>query len=281
MEPSSVRDGWEIYDTDAETEISKGVFQKLRYVAFRTTEDVTAGVEYLRDQGLKEARARFGRFSSKTFNCEEDARRAFSEAMYEHVDSAYDVTGEIEPVEIDMGYGHPGRPRKGELPMKKTDYRVSVTMEFDEERARQLSQDRGVRVLITNLPRANTDAENVRTGATADTVLLSYLDQYQVEHAFRLMKDGMGIDRVYIHRPSRENAMMFVISLGTMLSDIITHVLKSNGIDMTMQSISGTMSTLDIVQDAEGEYLDGPEGHIDLFLRILEVLEIDPDHLLG
>ena len=43
MEPSSVRDGWEIYDTDAETEISKGVFQKLRYVAFRTTEDVTAG----------------------------------------------------------------------------------------------------------------------------------------------------------------------------------------------------------------------------------------------
>ena len=28
--------------------------------------------------------------------------------------------------------------------MKKTDYRVSVTMEFDEERARQLSQDRGV-----------------------------------------------------------------------------------------------------------------------------------------
>lgn len=95
------------------------------------------------------------------------------------------------------------------------------------------------------------------------------------------MKDGMGIDRVYLHRPSRENAMLFVISLGTMLSDIITHVLKSNGIDMTMQSISGTMSTLDIVQDAEGEYLDGPEGHIDLFLRILEVLEIDPDHLLG
>ena len=97
--------------------------------------------------------------------------------------------------------------------MRKTEYRVSVTMEFDEERAKQLSQDRGVRVLITNLPRANTDAENVRTGVTADTVLLSYLDQYQVEHAFRLMKDGMGIDRVYIHRPSRENAMMFVISL--------------------------------------------------------------------
>ena len=135
----------------------EGCVPKAQVFGVRTTEDVTAGVEYLRDQGLKEALARFGRFSSKTFNCEEDARRAFSEAMYEHVDSAYEITREIEPVDIDMGYGHPGRPRKGELPMRKTEYRVSVKMEFDEERARQLSQDRGVRVLITNLPRANTE----------------------------------------------------------------------------------------------------------------------------
>ena len=136
-------------------------------------------------------------------------------------------------------------------------------------------------MLITNLPRANADAENIRSGATADTMLMTYLGQYRVEHAFRLMKDGMGIDRVYLHRPSRENAMMFVISLATMLSDIITHVLKNNGIDMTMQAISGTMSRLDIVQDADGEYLDGSGEHIDLFMRMLESLRIDPDHLLG
>jgi len=95
------------------------------------------------------------------------------------------------------------------------------------------------------------------------------------------MNDGMGIDRVYLHRPSRENAMMFVISLGTILSDIVTHVLKNNGIDMTMQAISGTMSRLDIVQDADGEYLYGSREHIDLFMRMLESLRIDPDHLLG
>ena len=94
-------------------------------------------------------------------------------------------------------------------------------------------------------------------------------------------KDGMGIDRVYLHRPFRENAMMFVISLATMLSDVVTHVLKTSGIDMTMQGISGTMSRLDIVQDADGEYLDGSEEHIDLFMRMLETLRIDPDHLLG
>ena len=100
-------------------------------------------------------------------------------------------------------------------------------------------------------------SKNVRRGATADTVLLSYLDQYQVEHAFRLMKDGMGIDRVYIHRPSRENAMRFVISLATMVSDIVTHVLKENGMDLTMQGVSGKIYSMDLVCEGDEEYLDG------------------------
>ena len=276
MDPSLVRDGWELYDTDAEVD-----GRMLRFVAFRTTDDISAGIEYLKDQGLKEARARFSRFESRTYNCDVDAKRALDEALYCHVDSAYDVIWSIDEVEVSLGYGHRGRPRKDEKPLTKTEYKVNVELVFNGERAKTLTQDRGVRVLITNLPRSNADAENIRFGATADTVLLTYLGQYRIEHAFRLIKDGMGIDRVYLHRPSRENAMMFVISLATMLSDVITHVLKTNGIDMTMQGISGTMSRLDIVQDAEGEYFDGSEEHIDLFMRVLETLKIDPDHLLG
>lgn len=64
---------------------------------------------------------------------------------------------------------------------------VNVSLEFDEDLAKELSKDRSVRVLVTNLPRANTDEDNIRKGATADTVLLSYIDQYRVEHAFRLI----------------------------------------------------------------------------------------------
>jgi len=127
--------------------------------------------------------------------------------------------------------------------MTKTEYKVSIELAFDGERAKALSQDRGVRVLVTNLPRAGKDAENIRSGATTDTVLRAYLDQYKVEHAFRLAKDGMKMSRVYIHRPSRENAMMFVISLGTMVSDVIGHVLKTRGIDTTTDGIAGRWFT--------------------------------------
>ena len=47
MDPSVVRKGWEIYDTDAEVD-----GKMLRFVAFRTTEDIDEGIEYLREQGL-------------------------------------------------------------------------------------------------------------------------------------------------------------------------------------------------------------------------------------
>lgn len=277
MDPSEVREGWEIYDTDAEVN-----GKKLRFVAFRTTEDVKAGIDYLREQGGKEAKTRFARFGSRTFNCDVDARRAIDEAVAVHVDSAYVPEWTIQETEVSLGYGHRGRPKKDEKPLTKTEYKVDVKLRFDEERARELTQERGVRVLITNLPRANTDADNVRFGATADTVMKVYLDQYKIEHAFRLMKDGMGIDRVYLHRPSRENAMMFVISIATMLSDAMTFVMKSKGIDYTAQKLAGKLHTLDLVYDRgrDSERFDGNEAHIDLFMDCLEALRVDPDHLI-
>ena len=278
MDPSLVRDGWEIYDADAEVD-----GRILRFVAFRTTDDISAGIEYLRDQGLKEAKARFGRFESKQFNCDVDAKRALDEALFQHTDSAYDVEWSIDEVEVSMGYGHRGRPRKDAKPMTKTEYKVNVELVFNEEKARSLSQDRGVRVLVTNLPRSNEDAENIRFGATADTVLLCYLNQYKVEHAFRLMKDGMKMSRVYIQNIKRENAMMFVISLGTMLSDVMGHVLKTKGIELTSDGIAIHMSGLILRHDpATGtESFMGPRQSAIEFLDIVQALGLDTDHLIN
>ena len=137
-------------------------------------------------------------------------------------------------------------------------------------------------MLVTNLPGSNADAENIRFGATADTVLRAYLDQHRVEHAFRLAKDGMKMSRVYIHRPSRENAMMFVISLGTMVSDVIGHVLKTKGIDTTTDGIAGRWFTLMFRYDRanDSEFFQGSDKLIDEFLDAVQALGLDPDHLI-
>ncbi|MBR2394002.1 MAG: DUF4277 domain-containing protein, partial [Candidatus Methanomethylophilaceae archaeon] len=84
MRPSSIRDGWEIYDLDLECNDAT-----LRFVAYRTSKDIDAGVQYYREQGLKEANALFNRFSSKMYNCEEDARRDLDDILSRHTDSAY------------------------------------------------------------------------------------------------------------------------------------------------------------------------------------------------
>ena len=93
----------------------------------------------------------------------------------------------------------------------------------------------------------------------------------------------MKIGRVYIHRPSRENAMSFVCSLATMMTDVIDHVLKSKGIDMTFCRIVDELSRLDLRYDRENaeEYFSGPSDSIDLFMDVVEALGIDADHLIN
>ena len=99
-------------------------------------------------------------------------------------------------------------------------------------------------MLVANLPRSDADSENIRFGASADTALKAYLGQYRFEHADRLIKDGIKMSRVYIQNIKRENAMIFVISLGTMMTDVMNHVLKSKGLDIAKDGIVIHMSNL-------------------------------------
>ncbi|MBE6515007.1 MAG: DUF4277 domain-containing protein [Thermoplasmata archaeon] len=129
---------------------------------------------------------------------------------------------------------------------------------------------------------AEVDGEMLRFVAFRTTDDIDEGIEYLREHAFRLAKDGMKMSRVYIHRPSRENAMMFVISLGTMVSDVIGHVLKTEGIDTTTDGIAGRWFTLMFKYDRkrDAEYFDGPDVLIDEFLDAVQALGLDPDHLI-
>ena len=96
------------------------------------------------------------------------------------------------------------------------------------------------------------------------------------------MKDGMRIGRVYIHRPSRENAMSFVCSLATMIVDVMDHVLKRNGVDMTFEKVVNDLFSLNLKYDRESkeESFSGPLELADLFMDVAEALGIDTDHLI-
>ena len=87
---------------------------------------------------------------------------------------------------------------------------------------------------------------------------------------------------MYIHKLLRKNTMMFVISLATMMSDVIAHVLKSKGIGMTAEAMVERFVTLMLRYDREtdSEYLEGNQRLADEYLDCIEALGLDADRLI-
>ena len=95
------------------------------------------------------------------------------------------------------------------------------------------------------------------------------------------MKSGFGLSTVYLQKPSRENAMMAVISLATMISDTIHRVLEMNGMKNTAENIANELMSLNIMHDRSrgSEFFRGSDMVIEEFLGYADGLGIDTDHL--
>ncbi|MDR1954533.1 MAG: IS1634 family transposase [Candidatus Methanoplasma sp.] len=273
-------EGYSTYDTKAETECGE-----LRFIAYRSPTGTGKAMDYLERQGKRDAEKLFKPFVKKTFACETDALSAFDDAVKEHRGSAYAVTGKavrITETERRRTRGRP--PKDSEAPGTKVSWKIDVTMSFDKKRALELADVRNISVIVTNLPFSSEDRGNVRLGATADTVLRLYLDQYKVEHTYRLMKSGMGVDSVYVRTPSRANALLFIVAIATLVSSVIDAVLRQNGKGRRMT----VKQYCDGIQNAILEYhrrenavsVLGPAGSEDKVIAYMDAIGMDPSLLL-
>ena len=255
----------------------------LRFVVYALGDSGDA--EFCRKDGEKRLKAAFSKITGTEYNCEPDARQALEGAM-EICDSvAYDVTAQVVPYEVKVRRPTRGRPRKGsEDPGTETKYRIEVSWEFDTDTAERMGRDHGTQVLVTNLPRSDEKRDNPRDGADAETILELYLDEYKVEHTYRLMKSGLGVDEVYLHTPERENAMQFVISIATILSNVIDAVLaRMPGVRVTADRLCWKMISVSTDYNREDDcmMIRGYEGASKEFFRYLEQLDVFPGLLLG
>jgi len=277
MDVSSLS-GYETYETEHET-----VCGKLRFIVYRSPGGIRKEMEYLKRQGRCDAEKRFKVFSKKKFACEADARLMFGEILGKHRDNAYIVSG--EPIRTDeiIRRDSRGRPPKGTPSLGTRPYwKMDVSMEFSESRAIEIANVRSLSVIVTNLPFCSADDENIRYGATTDTVLRLYLDQYKVEHTYRLMKSGMGVDSVYVHTPSRANALLFVVSVATLISSVMDAVLRRGARHKTVKQICIEMQNalIEYVRGRDAMRVLGPKGSSDSVLSYLSLLGMDPSILL-
>jgi transposase len=257
---------------------------KLRFIVYRSPKGAGKAMEYLERQGERDAKKRFGVFTTKEFACETDARAMFEDVMRTHKDSAYTVTGRTVRNEENVRRETRGRPPKGsETPEKKISWKIDVTMKFDKEKASELADAHALSVIVTDLPRASEDAENVRHGATTDTVLRLYLDQYKVEHTYRLMKSGMGVDSVYVRTPSRANALLFVVAIATLVSSILDALLRRNrkGRRRTVGQVCGDIQNaiLEYHRGMDALSVLGTEETEDAVFSYLDAIGMDPSLL--
>ena len=259
--------GWDLFDIDLPTNDGCG---ELRFVVYRTRSRLRRSFDGLKRSGGRKVDGLAERFRAKKFVSEEEASAA-AEAAISALDApAYDVRFAVKPVH-DNKHNFTGK------------WGIKIIATFDERACRAEAERRSLMVLVTNLPRSDVDRENLREGATAEAVASLYAGEYRVEHTFRLMKSGIGIDRVYLQTPSRERAMMFVVGLISLISQLMDALLKRASMDTTARSLSLRLHSTSVRCNRERSrmWIDGNQDSMDLVIACLETFGIEPERMLG
>ena len=252
--------------------------QKLRCIVHRDERAVRAKIHAMSDR-LTEVREAYAALEGRDVaSTREGALKTFRSI---ELDEKYDyarVTPHPYPVTVPAASGSG----------TQTVWRVRVSVELDEEKARDLAIAAATGVLVTNLPRSKRDQRNPRLGLTARGVLALYANEYKVEHTFRLLKSGMGMDSVFLQNPSRENTMMFVLSIAGLMMSTADAVLRRAGDpdhtdDLTMYKLARRLQGTTVEMSRDRDRLSvryAKECKFDLF-EYTDMLGINPQFLLG
>ena len=261
-------------------------FSDIRAVVCFSDASVRKELHKARAKRKKAEETILGYVDGRSWNSIEELEGALSQfdlpanCSLDYTTGTYEVPGKAD---------HRGRRRKGEIVPPVTLHFVErLWVYMDEGSALVDARRASVSVLVTDIPCTESDRRCYRDGMTADGIIRLYREEYRVEHCIRFTKSGVGIDQVFLQTPSRERAMMFVVTELTVLTSTADAVFRSkgmklNGVQMTvnnlMQELQGTTVRLD--RSEMRMFVETPQGkEIDLF-EITDALQINPRLLLG
>lgn len=125
----------------------------------------------------------------------------------------FPVSLDIQEQRRALPYGRRGRPRKDEPVRHVREFRVIGSVgEPDPQRLAAAREPLGLFVLMTNL--------SDRTEFPARRLLEEYRDQSSVEQRFAFLKDPVFVDGIFLHTPSRIDALVYVLVMACLLYSI-------------------------------------------------------------
>lgn len=239
--------GYEFYDTDSIAGNAEEKRHSFRFVACLNTRKVPPTAKRMRGKLSESAMVACDRISGKVYDDPESALTACNKMVSKFVDSPVSFSFEQVFIPVKGRYERRGR-RPKDAPAPAPVFKVGIRASFsiDEDALMERARRDSMIVLITNLPRADNPCRKI---------LRLYLDEYKVEHCYRLMKSGMGIDSMYLQTPKRVNAMMFVVAIATLIVNICDALLRRDSAEVnTIRAIQIRMTTVSV------EYTGGGDG---------------------
>lgn len=237
-----------------------------RLVLFRL-DSTTRRVAATAERKVAKLQALEGRTFRNRFGSDDEAR-AYAAGLVPDVMSAI-VRLEVSTFR-DERCSRPGR----EVWRLRVDA-VGVDREALDRRNRAASTS----VLVTNLPGEG--------GGSVDAlgIVRHYLDQYLSEKNFRMMKSGMKVDDVFLHRPGRQDATLLLVALSTQVSNVIDHVLRGlpGKRRLTCSGFCDRQVYAELVYRRETDtfVFNGSEQQHRQFLEVKELLGLQDRYLMG
>lgn len=112
-----------------------------------------------------------------------------------------------------------GRPKATQVPATRQVWRVQLSCEPNEQFRASALAKAGLFVLVSSRPLSDS--------FTASHVLEQYREQYQVETAFRWLKQPGAVAPMFLHKPSRLAALGLVFALALAVYRIIQHRVRT------------------------------------------------------
>ena len=276
MDESQKHEGRYIYDTHSEVELD-GRIVDLRFVAYRLPHAYADAVKFYRTKAKSAMESRLVSLKRELFHCGKDAMEAFDIVMGTDKERIFRSDVEVfmdERIHKEDPDGPCWRAYFHDL-------------RIDDEALDRAATEYSINVLVTNIPSANVSEKNLRFGATADDIVDIYIGEFAIEHVFRLGKSGLGVDHMFLHTPSRQDSVVFLTSIASMISKTIDIVLKRGTPKgkraLTMKCISDRKAgtALRYHRERDGVTILGEPGDQEFIFDILGRLGIEPDLLLG
>ena len=277
MHKSKKRGLW-ISDTMMDVELTKWRIVPLRFVAFRWDLKVGKEMEKVRTEAIDDANGIIESYRGRRFTTELDALKSLE-------DLKLDPSG---PFSFNVSTVHYETEHPEDVPDW---WELKLDPLISESNVRRLAEKRQTVVLVTNMDRPVEEGMPLPVPyrpVSNEGVLAYYNQEYKVETSFRLMKSGMGMNSIFLQTPSRENAMMFVISIAVLVSNIADAMFRRakvllDGRQLTMYHLAYEVQTTIVTysRDENTLRLQGPPRVTERYFEITDTLQINPQYLLG